>query len=127
MINVEDETVQAALPDHEPSDEFSIGDVVTLKHSLDPEAMYLITTPIKETPDGPMTGGIPIDQAGNGLGMDGSFLVDDIKEKIGARKTIEEVEEIYVDMFAVKYGDTIPTEDVIAMLKRQIGEEATEE
>lgn len=117
---VETETIQTPAPELEPSQEYGIGDVVKLKHSLDPEAMWLLTTPIKDTPDGPMTGGIPIDNNGNGLGLDGSILIEDIKEKIGTRKTVDEVTSIYLDMFAVKFGNTIPTEQVVGILKRQM-------
>ncbi len=123
---VETEAIQTPAPELEPSQEYGVGDVVRLKHSLDPEATWLLTTPIKDTPDGPMTGGIEIDKDGIGLGVDGSILIDDIKEKVGPRKTHDEVKAIYVDAFENKFGKTIPREEVIAMLERQIGAESAD-
>jgi hypothetical protein len=123
---VETEIKQTSLPEHESASTYAVGDVVKLRNSVNPDALWLLTTPIKETPDGLMTGGIEVTQDGKGLGVDGSILVNDIIEKVGPRKTRQELTEIYIDAFETKYGNTIPRAEVAAMLARQIGEEPSE-
>jgi hypothetical protein len=120
MVTQETQTPEPVNHELEPTSQYDIGDTVTLNHSLNPDTKYLITTAIMDTPDGLMTGGIPVDDAGNGVGMDGSFLVEDIKRTVGPRKSVDEVTRIYIDMMAVKFGNTIPTEQVVGILKRQM-------
>jgi hypothetical protein len=117
----EKETPAVSVPDQEPSAKYAIGDVVRVKHSLNPDALWLLTTPITHTPEGFMTGGIEISpEDGEGLGAEGSISVADILETVGLRKTIKELETTYVQGFEKAFGTTLSHEAIVGILSRQI-------
>jgi len=123
----EKETPAVSVPDQEPSAKYAIGDVVRVKHSLKPDALWLLTTPITHTPEGFMTGGIEISTDGKGLGAEGSITVADISETVGLRKTIKELETAYVQGFEKAYGPTLSHEAIVGILSRQIGSSHSEQ
>lgn len=113
----------------EPAPKYAVGDVVRISvddGELDPR-LWLITTPEKNTPTGLEMGRIQIDEDGKALGADGTIDVDSIVEKVGSRKTPEEVIKISMDAFEAQYGDTVPTEVVLEMIVRNAGFDTKDE
>jgi len=109
------ESPQASSPEHKPTTQYSVGDIVTLIHNASPDVTtYVLIGPFEDTIEGPRAKAMQLDDKGRGVTDGGTVDPDNIKDVIG-QKTQDETVRLYEALLIDKYNDTLP-EDVVARL-----------
>ena len=106
-----DSESEVPIIDLEPKEVYTVGTIVTLKTSLNPDSRHVLTEPVHDSYDGvPQTAGFELDEQNEGLSDAGTIRIEDIKDIVG-QMTPDEVNVIYEHVLLDKYP-TLPTEEV---------------